>query len=109
MELSTIFSALGDPTRIAIVSRLAQGQASVSELAEPFKMSQQAISKHVGVLCRAGLVRQTKRGRVRSCELVKEPLAEMSTWIDAKQAEWTARFDRLDEYLKSTQGVPGDD
>ncbi len=109
MELSTTFSALGDPTRLAIVSQLAGGRASVSELAEPFEMSQQAISKHIGVLCRAGLVRQTRQGRVRSCELVREPLDEATAWIEAKQAEWTARFDRLDAYLKSTQGAPSDD
>ena len=109
MKLSTTFAALGDPTRMAIVSRLASGRASVSELAEPFEMSQQAISKHIGVLCRAGLVRQIRQGRVRHCELVRGPLAEGSAWIEAKQAEWTSRFNRLDDYLKSIQGAENDD
>jgi len=101
-SLDRTFAALSDPTRRAILARLAQGDTSVTELAEPFNVSLPAISKHLRVLERAGLLIQEKDGRVRRCRLVAEPLKEAAAWIVRYQKFWEAQFDALADYLKKT-------
>lgn len=103
-RLSMTFHALSDPTRRAILSRLADGPASVNELAAPFSMSLPAVSKHLKVLERAQLIRRGKEAQWRPCELEAEPLREADAWIERYRAMWEARFDRLDEYLMELQG-----
>ena len=102
-KLSSTFSALADPTRRAILARLASGEASVSELAKPMKMTMPAVTKHLKVLQKAGLIRQERRAQLRSCYLVATPLKEASDWVDQYRKFWEASFDRLDEYLKVLQ------
>ena len=102
-QLSATFSALADPTRRAMLQRLSQGEASVSELASPFKMSGPAISKHLKVLEGAGLINKGRRGRFRPCRLEVKPLKEAEDWMEAYRKEWEARFDRLDAYLMALQ------
>lgn len=97
--LDGTFSALADPTRRAILARLALGEASVTELAEPFDVSLPAVSKHLRVLERAGLLTREKDGRVRRCRLVADPMQEASEWIASYQRFWEERFDTLAEYL----------
>ncbi|MGH9778644.1 MAG: ArsR/SmtB family transcription factor [Candidatus Acidiferrales bacterium] len=97
--LDATFSALSDPTRRAILSRLAGGQRSVTELAEPFDVSLPAISKHLRVLERAGLVRQEKEGRIRRCRLSAEPLHGANDWLQNYRRFWEERFQRLDALL----------
>lgn len=97
--LNTIFSALADPTRRAIVARLASGDATVNELAEPFKMSQPAISKHIKVLERAGLVSRGREAQKRPCHLEVRPLSEASEWLETYCQLWEERFERLDTVL----------
>ncbi len=97
--LDGTFSALADPTRRAILARLALGEASVTELAEPFDVSLPAVSKHLRVLERAGLLTREKDGRVRRCRLVADPMQEASEWIASYQQFWEERFDALAEYL----------
>ncbi|MFQ5600912.1 MAG: ArsR/SmtB family transcription factor [Candidatus Krumholzibacteriia bacterium] len=99
-ELDRTFAALADPTRRAIVARLAQGEASVSELADPFRVSLPAITKHLSVLERAGLVESRKIGRVRRCRLQPKPMRRASEWIELHRHFWQQRFDALDRYLK---------
>lgn len=94
------FAALADPTRRAILSRLAQGEASMGELAQPFKMSLPAVSKHVRVLRRAGLLRQHRQGRVRKCRLVAQPLQDASSWINRYRRFWENQLNSLAEYLE---------
>lgn len=106
--LSTTFAALADPTRRAILARLAQGECSVNELAEPFEMSLPAISKHLKVLERAGLITRTRQAQWRPCRLEPEPLKEISGWIEQYRQLWEARLDRLDEYLQQLQKEQND-
>jgi DNA-binding transcriptional ArsR family regulator len=104
-RLSTTFSALSDPTRRAILARLSEGEASVTELHEPFSsdMSLPAITKHLKVLENAGLIQKTKTAQWRTCSLNPEPLKEVSDWIEQYSLFWEESLDRLDEYLKDIQ------
>jgi DNA-binding transcriptional ArsR family regulator len=99
-RLSETFAALANSTRRAILSRLAEGHATVNELAEPFAMTLPAISKHIKVLERAGLVVRAQRAQYRPCGLNGAPFKEVSTWAEQYRPVWEARFDRLDDYLK---------
>ena len=99
-RLSATFSALADPTRRAILTRLASGEASVTELAEPFAMSLPAVSKHLKVLERAGLVSRGREAQWRPRRLDGAPLKEAADWLEAYRRFWDGSFDRLDEYLK---------
>jgi DNA-binding transcriptional ArsR family regulator len=98
--LDTTFAALADPTRRAILARLASGEASVMELAEPFAMSQPAISKHLKVLERAGLISRGRDAQRRPCRLEARPLAEADEWLERYRQFWEASFERLDELLE---------
>jgi DNA-binding transcriptional ArsR family regulator len=99
-RLDATFAALADPTRRAIVARLAKGEASVMELAEPFDMSQPAISKHLKVLERAGLISRGRDAQRRPCRLEAAPLREVTDWLERYRELWDARFDRLDDFLE---------
>jgi DNA-binding transcriptional ArsR family regulator len=99
-RLDATFAALADPTRRAIVARLAMGEATVNELAEPFAMSQPAISKHLKVLERAGLVAVGRDGQRRPRRLVPEPLADANEWIERHREAWESSFRRLDDLLE---------
>lgn len=101
--LSATFAALSDPTRRAILARLASGEASVQELAEPFEMSLPAVSKHLKVLARAGLITQGRHAQWRPCRLEPGPLREVSDWVDQYRRFWEESLDRLDEYLRELQ------
>lgn len=101
--LSATFAALSDPTRRAILARLASGEASVQELAEPFEMSLPAVSKHLKVLARAGLITQGRHAQWRPCRLEPGPLRAVSDWVDQYRRFWEESFDRLDEYLRELQ------
>jgi DNA-binding transcriptional ArsR family regulator len=103
-RLSETFSALASSTRRAILARLAEGQASVNELAEPFDLSLPAISKHLKVLERAGLVVRSRRAQYRPCAIDPAPLRDVSTWAEQYRPIWEARFDRMDDYLKQLAG-----
>ena len=92
-------AALCDPTRRAILARLAKGPAAVGELAEPFRISQQAVSKHLAYLAQAKLIRKRKTGRRQLCVLTPDPITEASDWLVRYRRLWTERFDRLDAYL----------
>ena len=98
-SLDHTFQALADPTRRAIVAALSRGQASVTELARPHRMSLPAVMKHLRVLERAGLVTQKKRGRIRRCRLAPRPLQQAEAWISQYRAFWEGQFDALDRYL----------
>jgi DNA-binding transcriptional ArsR family regulator len=102
-RLSETFAALANPTRRAILARLARGEASVNELAEPFEMTLPAISKHIKVLERAGLVVRGQRAQYRPCTLEATPLEEVSTWAEQYRPVWEARFDRMDDYIRQLQ------
>jgi DNA-binding transcriptional ArsR family regulator len=102
-RLSETFSALASSTRRAILARLADGAATVNELAAPFDLTLPAISKHIKVLERAGLVRRGHQAQYRPCALDGEPLREISTWAEQYRPVWEARFDRMDEYLTRLQ------
>jgi DNA-binding transcriptional ArsR family regulator len=106
-RLSTTFAALADPTRRAILARLAVGEATVTELAEPFPMSLPAISKHLKVLENAGLVTRTRTAQWRPCRLEATPLAEADTWLAGYRRFWGDSFDRLDEHLHELQEKEG--
>lgn len=99
-NLDTIFAALADPTRRAIVTRLSEGEASVAELVEPFAMSQPAISKHLKVLERAGLVSRGRDAQRRPCRLEVKPLAEANAWLERYREAWEQNFARLDLLLE---------
>jgi DNA-binding transcriptional ArsR family regulator len=99
-RLSTTLSALADPTRRAILARLASGEASVTELAEPFAISLPAVSKHLKVLERAGLIARGREAQWRPCRLEAAPLKEVAEWAEGYRRFWDASFDRLDEYLQ---------
>ncbi|MAS36753.1 MAG: transcriptional regulator [Anaerolineaceae bacterium] len=103
--LSATFSALADPTRRAILARLAQGEATVNELAEPFDISLPAISKHLKVLERAGLITQGRKAQWRPCRLEAAPLKEVSEWVAQYQNIWEESLDRLDDYLQQLQSM----
>ena len=102
-HLSTTFAALADPTRRAILARLAAGQCSVTELAEPFDMSMPAISKHLKVLEKAGLIARGREAQWRPCTLDARPLEEVATWIESYRRFWDESLDRLDAYLRELQ------
>ncbi len=99
-QLSSTFAALADPTRRAILARLASGECSVTELAEPFDMSMPAVSKHLRVLEKAGLIARGREAQWRPCRLEPAPLKDVSDWIERYRAMWEERFDRLDTYLQ---------
>ena len=101
--LSATFAALADPTRRAILARLAKGEATVTELAAPFELSLPAISKHLKVLQRAGLIEQGRQAQWRPCRLKPEPLRHVADWVGRYRRHWEASFDRLDVYLKELQ------
>jgi DNA-binding transcriptional ArsR family regulator len=101
--LSATFAALADPTRRAILARLAEGETSVSELAEPFEMSMPAVSKHLKVLERAGLIARGRDAQWRPCRLEGARLREIAQWLDAYREFWEQSFDRLDDYLRQVQ------
>lgn len=101
--LSLTFAALSDPTRRAILAQLARGSASVSQLAAPYDMSLPAISKHLKVLERSGLIARTQRAQFRPCRLRARPLQEASAWLEQYRRHWEERFDRLDAYLQSLE------
>ncbi len=99
-RLSETFGALADPTRRAILARLASGEASVTALAEPFAMSMPAISKHLKVLERAGLIARGREAQWRPCRLQASPLQDVAGWVEHYRRFWEESFDRLDEYLR---------
>jgi DNA-binding transcriptional ArsR family regulator len=102
-QLSVTFAALADPTRRAILAHLAKGEASVTELAEPFEMSLPAISKHLKVLERAGLITRGREAQWRPCQIKAEPLKDAMDWIEQYRQFWEERLDRLDDYLHELQ------
>jgi DNA-binding transcriptional ArsR family regulator len=109
-HIDRTFSALADPTRRAILARLAGGEASVTELAEPFAMSLPAVSKHLKVLEHAGLIVRGRDAQWRPCRLAPAPLAEVSAWLEQYRRFWEGGFDRLDAHLKHIQkGQRADD
>jgi DNA-binding transcriptional ArsR family regulator len=108
-RLSVTLSALADPTRRAILARLALGESSVTELAKPFAMSGPAVSKHLKVLERAGLIARGRLAQWRPCRLEAGPLRDVAEWIEAYRRFWDASFDRLDAYLKEVQKGETDD
>jgi DNA-binding transcriptional ArsR family regulator len=99
-DLSATFSALADPTRRAILARLATGEATVTDLAKPFDMSLPAVSKHLKVLERAGLIARGREAQWRPCRLEAAPLREVADWVERYRAMWEERLDRLDRYLR---------
>jgi len=105
-RLDATFAALADPTRRAILARLASGEASVSELAEPFAMSQPAISKHLRVLENAGLISQGRDAQRRPRRLEATPLAEATEWLEAYRRFWEGNYERLDALLEELKGKP---
>ena len=108
-RLSHTFAALADPTRRAILARLVQGETSVTSLAEPFQMSLPAVSKHLKVLERAGLVSRGREAQWRPCRLDAGPLKEATDWLEPYRTQWEARFDRLDALLQQLQEAPSPD
>jgi len=102
-QLDATFAALADPTRRAILARLSRGEASVNELAEPFDMSLPAISKHLKVLERAGLITRTRDAQLRPCRIEPTRLVAAADWIEQHRKTWESRLDRLDDYLKKLQ------
>ena len=106
-HLSTIFSALADPTRRVILKRLSSGEATVTELAAPFEMSLPAVSKHLKVLERAGLISRGRDAQWRPCRLEAQPMKDAVDWLEEYRRFWEERFDRLDEYLAELQGKEG--
>ncbi|MBI5283560.1 MAG: winged helix-turn-helix transcriptional regulator [Chloroflexi bacterium] len=102
-RLSSTFSALADPTRRAILARLASGEASVTELAAPFAMSLPAVSKHLKVLERAGLIARGREAQWRPCRLEAAPLHDVADWVGEYRQHWEERFDRLEGYLRELQ------
>lgn len=105
--LSSTFLALADPTRRAILKRLSLGEASVTELAEPFDISLPAVSKHLKMLERAGLISRSREAQWRRCRLRAEPLHEVADWVGSYRSFWEGGFDRLEEYLQEVQAKEG--
>jgi DNA-binding transcriptional ArsR family regulator len=108
-QLDTTFTALADPTRRAIVARLAEGDATVNELAAPFAMTLPAISKHLKVLERSGLISRSRRAQFRPCRLERAALDAAMDWIEENRRIWTERFDQLDQHLRDIQRPPSPD
>jgi DNA-binding transcriptional ArsR family regulator len=102
-RLSVTFAALADPTRRAILARLALGEATVTDLAEPFDMSLPGISKHLKVLQRAGLIEQGRQAQWRPCRLKPEPLRDIADWVGQYRRQWEESFERMDAYLRELQ------
>lgn len=102
-RLSTTLAALADPTRRAILSRLALGETSVAELAKPFDITAPAVTKHLKVLRRAGLITQTRQAQFRPCRINPKPLREVADWIEDYRQMWEQRLDRLEDYLHDLQ------
>lgn len=102
-RLSTTFAALADPTRRAILARLSTGEATVTELAQPFDMSLPAVSKHLKVLERAGLIERGREAQWRPCRLTAEPLKDVDDWVEQYRRFWEESLDRLDGYLRQLQ------
>jgi DNA-binding transcriptional ArsR family regulator len=107
-HLSTTLAALADPTRRAILSRLASGEATVTELARPFSMTMPAVSRHLRVLERAGLITRGREAQWRPCRLEAAPLREVADWVERYRQHWEERFDRLEAYLAEVQAGPAD-
>jgi DNA-binding transcriptional ArsR family regulator len=101
--IGNTFAAIADPTRRAILSRLASGEASVTEIAEPFEMSLPAVSKHLKVLERAGLIARSREAQWRPCRLDARPLRDAADWVERYRRHWEESFDRLDNYLRELQ------
>lgn len=101
--LSLTFSALADPTRRAILQRLARGETSVKELARPFRISAPAITRHLKVLQKVGLIQRSRQAQWRPCKLNAKPLREVADWVEHYRRHWEESFDRLDDYLKELQ------
>lgn len=101
IDLSNLFHALADPTRRSILTRLAQGPAPVSELAEPTGLRLPTVMRHLSVLEEAGLIATSKDGRVRTCAMVPDALLPMRTWLDEQRLIWEQRLDRLEDYVKT--------
>jgi DNA-binding transcriptional ArsR family regulator len=101
--ISNTFAALADPTRRAILARLASGEASVTELAEPFEITLPAVSKHLKVLERAGLIARSREAQWRPCRLEARPLKDADDWLERYRRHWEESFDRLDSYLQELQ------
>jgi len=108
-RLSITYAALADPTRRAILARLASGEASVTELAEPFAMSLPAVSKHLKVLERAGLIAKGRKAQWRPCRLEARPLKDAAQWLEHYRRFWDESLDRLDEYLAELQNGENND
>jgi DNA-binding transcriptional ArsR family regulator len=104
-QLSSTFAALADPTRRAILSRLALGETSVTELAKPFDMSMPAVSKHLKVLTRAGLISRGREAQWRPCRLDAGPLKEAANWLEEYRRFWEQSLDRLDQYLRELEAA----
>ena len=102
-HLSATFAALADPTRRAILARLASGEASVKELATPFEMTPPAVTKHLKVLQRAGLITRSRRAQWRPCRLDATPLRDVADWVEQYRRFWDERIDRLEDYLRELQ------
>ena len=105
-QLSTVFSALSDPTRRAILADLTRGTASVQQLAKPFSMSLPGVSRHLKVLERAGLIERSREAQWRPCRLKPDPLKEVADWVEHYRRFWEESFDRLDSYLRELQMTP---
>jgi DNA-binding transcriptional ArsR family regulator len=108
-QLDNTFHALADPTRRAILARLAQGEATVNELAAPFTISLPAISKHLKVLEQAGLISRSREAQYRPCRLEPGPLNDATAWIETHRKHWEESFDRLSEFLDTLQQGPAND
>jgi DNA-binding transcriptional ArsR family regulator len=104
--ISSTFAALADPTRRAILARLTVGEASVTELAAPFEMSLPAVSKHLKVLQRAGLIARGREAQWRPCRLDARPLKDAADWVERYRRNWEESFERLDDYLRELQAKP---
>ena len=102
-SLNATFSALADPTRRAILQRLARREMSVKDLARPFKISGPAVTKHLKVLQHAGLIKRTRRAQSRPCRLHAQPLQDVAAWVEQYRRFWSGSFDRLDTYLRTLQ------
>jgi DNA-binding transcriptional ArsR family regulator len=105
-SLNRTFAALADPTRRAIIARLASGEATVNELAEPFDLSQPSISKHLKVLERAGLISRGREAQTRPCRIEVAPLKEVVNWVESYRKLWAESFDRLDAFLQTNKSIP---
>lgn len=108
-QLSVTFAALADPTRRAILAQLSRGERSVAKLAEPFAISKPAVTKHLKVLQRAGLIKQGRQAQRRPCQLQAKPLREVADWVAEYRRFWEERLDRLEDYLRELQDQENSD